>query len=127
MTPPIGTQKVIFIGNAHLVRQRVQYYDPTSDTFLPWSGPGTVSICTSSSDSAGVTTYTPIAGMGPFNLIQGLNGILYYEIPTSVVALLNTDAYINSVVYQVVIAGNSQELQSVQPLFVSPSRFPQPS
>lgn len=127
MTPPIGTQKVIFIGNAHLVRQEVRYYDPTSNTFLPWSGPGTVSICTATVDSAGVTTYTPIAGMGPFNLIQGLNGILYYELPTSVVALLNTDAFINSVVYQVVIAGNSNELQSVQPLFVSPSRFPQPS
>jgi|SRR6185437_2764317 len=126
MTPPLGTQKVIFIGNAHLVRHEVRYYDPVSNTFLPWSGPGTVSICTSSTDSAGVTTYTPIAGMGPFNLIQGLNGILYCEIPTSVVALLNTDAFINTVVYQVVIAGGSDELQSVQPLFVAPSRFPSP-
>lgn len=124
MTPPMGTVKCIFIGNAHLVRQEVRYYDPVSNTFLPWSGPGTVSICTATVDDAGAVAYTPIAGMGPFALIIGLNGILYYEIPTSVVELLNTDVFINTTVYQVVIAGNSDELQSIQPLLVSPSRFP---
>ena len=123
MTPPIGTVKCIFIGNAHLVRQEVRYYDPTTNTFLPWTGPGTVSICTAAVDAAGKVTYTPIAYMGPFNLNVGLNGILYYEIPTSVVDILNTDAYINTTVYQVVIAGAASELQSVQPLLVSPARY----
>lgn len=82
----------------------------------------TVSICTATVDTAGKVTYTPIAYMGPFNLNVGLNGILYYEIPTSVVDILNTDSYINTTVYQVVIAGNNSELQSVQPLLVS-SRY----
>ena len=85
-----------------------------------------MSICTAAVDGSGKVVYTPISGMGPFNLIQGLNGILYYEIPTTVVALLNTDVFINTTVYQVVIAGNSNELQSVQPLLVSPSRYPSP-
>ena len=124
MTTPMGTVKCIFIGNAHLVRVEVRYYDATTNSFLPWSGPGTVSICTAAVDAAGKVTYTPIAYMGPFTLNVGLNGILYYEIPTSVVDILNTDLFINTTVYQVVIAGNLSELQSVQPLLVSPSRFP---
>ncbi len=123
MTPPMGVQKCLFIGNAHLVRQEVRYYDAATNRYLPWSGPGTVSICTATVDTAGKVTYTPIAYMGPFNLNVGLNGILYYEIPTSVVDILNTDSYINTTVYQVVIAGNNSELQSVQPLLVSPSRY----
>jgi|ERR1017187_7806281 hypothetical protein len=125
MTPPAGLLKCLFVDNAYLVRQEVRYYDPASNTFLPWSGPGTVSICTASTDGAGKVTYTPIAYMGPFTLNVGLNGTLYYEIPTSVVNILWTDAYINTIVYQVVIAGNLNELQNVQPLLVSPSRPPQ--
>lgn len=125
MTPPAATQKCIFVGNAYLVRQEVRYYDAATNTFLPWTGPGTVSICTASVDSAGKVTYTPIAYMGPFTLNVGLNGILYYEIPTGTVDILNTDTFINTTVYQVVIAGASSELQNVQPLLVSPSRYPQ--
>jgi len=124
MTPPLGTVKCIFIGNAHLVRQEIRFYDPATNTFIPWTGAGTVSICTISVDGSGKATYTPIISMGPFTLVVGLDGILYYEIPVSVVALLNTDVFINTTVYQVVTAGNANELQNVQPLLVSPSRYP---
>lgn len=124
MTPPMGTVKCIFVDNAHLVRVEVRYYDAATNTFLPWSGPGTVSICTAAVDAAGKVVYTPIAYMGPFTLNVGLNGILYCEIPQSVVDVLNTDAFINTTVYQVVIAGNLNELQVVQPLLVSPTRYP---
>lgn len=124
MTPPLGTVKCIFIGNAHLVRQEIRFYDPSTDTFIPWTGVGSVSICTASMDTAGKVTYTPIAYMGPFTLNVGLDGILYYEIPVGVVDILNTDLFINTTVYQVVTAGNASELQNIQPLLVSPSRYP---
>ncbi len=126
MTPPAGTQKCIFIGNAHLVRQEVRSYDPTTNSFIPWAGPGTVAICTAAVDAAGKVVYTPIAGLGPFVLDIGTSGILYYEIPQSEVDdALNNDTFINTTVYQVTIAGNLNELQAVQPLYVAPSRYPQ--
>lgn len=125
MTPPAALLKCIYTRNAYLVRQEVRYYDAATNTFLPWTGPGTVSICTATVDSAGKVTYTPIAYMGPFTLNVGLNGILYYEIPTSVVNILDTDAYIGTTVYQVVTAGNLNELQNAQPLLVVSSRPPQ--
>jgi hypothetical protein len=124
VTAPSTVQKNIFIGNAYLVRQQLRYYDAISDSFLPWGGPAKVSFCTKVTDPVtGVVTYTPIAGMGPFNLNQGMSGTFYYEVPTSVVGLLNTVSYLNGFVYQVVTGGNSGELTDIQPLLVCPSRY----
>lgn len=122
---PAATQKNIYIGNAYLVRQQLRYYNGAADEYLPWSGPATVSFCTQAIDPVtGVVTYTPISGMGPFTLTQGLAGTFYLEVATSVVALLNVALYLNTVIYQVVIGGNLNELQDVQPLLVCPSRYP---
>lgn len=127
MTTAVATQKNIFIGNAHLAREDLRAYDAPTDSWLPWTGPSisaTVAICTQATDpDTGEVTYTPIAGMGPFNMLSVVAGVFYCIIPTSVVDLLNTPAYLNVLVYQVTLAGPNSELESVQPLLVNPSRL----
>ena len=128
MTPPVAFVKNCFIGNAYLVRQEIRYFNAALNGWSPWvSGPASVSLCTSATDPVtGVVTYTPIATLGPFSLVQGAAGTWYVEISASLItAALNKQAYLNQVIYQVVTAGASNELQDVQPLLVSPSRFPQ--
>jgi hypothetical protein len=125
MTPPVALLKSIFVGNAYLVRQQIRVYDAVLDQWVSWtSGPATVTLCTASVGVGGVVTYAAIAGLGPFSLVLGLSGTWFYEIPTSAVSLLNGAPYLGATIYQVVKAGALNELQNVQPLLVSPSRYP---
>lgn len=118
-------QKTINIGNAYLVRQELRYFDGPTNTFKPWTGPVTVRFCTRTQDPVtGVVTYTTISGMGPFSLVVATAGVWYYEVPTSVVALLNVVTYLGKLVYQLVEGGSASELQDVQPLLVVSDRSP---
>jgi hypothetical protein len=70
-------------------------------------------------------TALSIGATSPITLL-GAAGVWFVEISASLLtAALNKQAYLNQVIYQVVTAGASNELQDVQPLLVSPSRFPQ--
>lgn len=120
----IARQKLIQIGNAYLVRQELRYYDPATDSFLPWTGPATVRFATASIDSgSGAVTYTTIPGMGPYALVSALPGIFSFGVSSTVVEQLNVAAYLNTVVYQVVEGGAEAELADVVPLLVKPQRY----
>lgn len=127
MTAPAAQAKNLYIGNAHLVRQPLRTYDQPSDTIVPYvTGPVTVALCTRSINATtGVVTYTPIAGLGPFPMTQGgVPGVWSAVISSSAIAALNMPPYLNAIVYQVVSGGVASDLADVQPLLVSPSRYP---
>ena len=69
---------------------------------------------------SGVPTYTPIAGLGPFAMVQ-LGGVWagswYYITPATALAVLNADAYMNTTICHIVSAGGGSppNMMAVQP------------
>lgn len=125
MTPPVAMIKPIFVGNSHLAKGELRAYDGASNSWLPWAASATVRFCTMATDpETGEITYTTISGMGPFSLTPGVGAVFYYVVPTSVVDLLNVEAYLNQTVYQLMEGGPLSDLQVVQPLLVCPQRPP---
>jgi hypothetical protein len=123
-----NSPKPLYINNADLVREFLEYFDPASNGWLPWTGPATVTYCTRSVDSAGVPTYTPIASLGPFDMVPlggAQLGYFYYVTPSATIAALAAAPYLGSIVYCVIAAGSSQQLLAVQPRMVSPELNPQ--
>lgn len=126
-----GTPKPIYLNCADLAFETLEYFDPGSVGWLPWTGPATVTFCTKAVDAAGLATYTPIAGLGPFAMVAlgGANvGEFYYVTPTSAInAALANDTFVNQTVYQVVLGGSASppQCQAVQPRAVLTEYNPQ--
>ena len=119
--------KPLYLGNADLVREYLEYFDAGSNGWLPWTGPATATYCTKAVDADGLASYTPIATMGPLSLVPlgGANlGWFYYVTPASVIAALATDQYVNETVYIVIIGGSAEQLLAVQQSAVSPELNP---
>lgn len=119
--------KLLYLGNAHLAREALTYYDVGSDSYLPWTGtPATARFSLSPSGgayaSAGVYTPSTILAAGPFAMtMSGDVGTWVYVFP--VTALANFPA-VGTKVYQVVEAGPNNELRVIQAFVVTDPRPP---
>lgn len=113
----------IYPHNAHLVRVYLEQYDSTVNDWAAWDDATsvTVTICT---DKAGAS---PITGMGPFTLAavsaENYPGYYTYTLPASVTALLDTDTYRGTRVWQIVSAGANAEVKVATLLAVTLPRL----
>jgi hypothetical protein len=113
---PTTPAKPLFRGNAHLVRQQLQTLDPQGK-WVPISlVPAVVYLSLT-------PTGSPISGLGPFTADWNTAQDLVYTIPASVIDAGLSSIADNTVVYQVVEAGLSDEYRGVTPLRVSTPRF----
>lgn len=116
----ITTYKTIYTGNAHLVRQAIEIYDPATDRYIPFTGGTfTVSFATSA-DGTG-----PITGLQnlPLAAVAGEPGSYYAVIPPG--SLTPLVALVNTIVYQIVSGGPYNGLRDVTPFRVSTARWAQ--
>ncbi len=117
---PITTYKTIYTGNAHLVRQAVEIYEPNTDSYQPFvNGTFAVSFATAA-DGTG-----PIAGLQNIALAAatGEPGTYYTIIQAS--SLTSLVALAGTVIYQIVSGGPYNGLRDVTPLRVSSVRYAQ--
>ncbi len=116
-----ATPKPLYLNNDDLVREVLTYFDAPSDSWLPWtSGPATLQYAVRTFDAAGLAVYTPIAGLGPFSMIQlsGVNAGTWYAItPAAAINALASDLYVNTDIVHIVYGGSTSppNLMAVQP------------
>lgn len=113
------TIKTINPYNAYLVRQELTRYDAATNRYIPWTG--AAGLATFAEDEDGTV---PIAGLANFALVEsGVAGTYYAPIPTASANLLIP--YDGQTVYQIVTAGNNQDVTVVTPLRVTIPRWAQ--
>ena len=117
---PVTTYKTIHTANAYLVRQAIEVYDPTSDSYnAVTSGTFTVSFATSSDGSGAIAGLQNLA-LAP---ATGEVGTYYRVVQSSTLAALVP--YAGQVIYQIVSGGALADLQAVTPLLVTTPRWAQ--
>lgn len=114
------TRKTINPYNAYLARTELLRYVPATNTYEDWPGVTTASV-TFAEDDEGLV---PITGLANFTMAEsGVPGTYYAEIPSASVNLLMP--YDGTVIYQIVRAGNNQDIAAVTPLLVTIPRYAQ--
>lgn len=115
------TYKQLHIGNAFLARVAIEQYDATVNRYVPWPAGTTVTVsyCRSADGT------NPIAGLSnlPMAEVAGAAGTYALIVPSSLLAACAP--YDNQVIFQVVRAGSSQNMQVVTPLLVMAQRYAQ--
>lgn len=117
---PIVTYKTIYTNNAHLVRQAIDIYEPTTDSYEPFVG-GTFAVSfATAADGTG-----PITGLQNISLgsASGEPGTYYVVIQASSLAPLA--ALSGTIVYQIVTGGPYNGLRDVTPFRVAATRWAQ--
>lgn len=114
----MAQRKAIYLNNAWLARQELQYYNPATDSFEAWAGATpTVSFAT---DKLGTAMITPLIDL-PMTAATSKPG-LYYRV-LSATQLNALVGYVGQTVYQVTTAGAAGELKVVVPLLVTQPRY----
>jgi hypothetical protein len=113
---PTTPAKPIYRANAHLVRQQLQTLNASGRWVALVGVPARVFI-------AATPTGAPLSGLGPFTATFNTAGELVHTIPAASVDAGLAGIADNVVVYQVVIAGLSDEYRGVTPLRVTVPRY----
>lgn len=116
------TFKTINPANAYLARAAIERYNAATDAYIPWTGgePNvTVGFYTSAAGTGGITGLTDI----PLEEVAGAPGTYALAIPSSLLAAIVP--YTGQTIYQIVKAGQNQNLQVVTPLRVQVPRYAQ--
>jgi hypothetical protein len=115
-----ATSKQIHPNNAYLVRQALSKYDPTTNTYIVWTGAASVTAGFYE-DALGVTA---IAGLTGLNMTESsVTGTYYYVVPGTSTAVLAS--YAGETIYQIVTGGVQSDLKVVTPLVVTEPRYAQ--
>ncbi len=114
----ISTYKPIYIGNAYLVRSFVELYEPSTDTYDPYTGAGIVVSFARNSDGT-----NPIAGLQNLAMATEATGI--YHRVLSPADLTGITALAGQIIYQIVGGGPYNGLKAVTALKVSQPRWAQ--
>ena len=115
------TYKQINPKNAFLARQAIERYSFATNEYIPWTGGANVKVGYYL-DAAGAQ---PIAGMidFPMDEVAGEAGTYAFVVPSN---LMNGLMTMNgTVIYQIVTAGQSDNLKVVTPLKVTVPRWAQ--
>jgi hypothetical protein len=119
MPAPI-TAKEINPANAFLARQAIEVFDAATNRYIPWTGgTATVGYYTASNATGGITGLVDI----PMDEVAGAPGTYALAIPSALLAALAP--YAGQVIYQIVKAGPSQNVQVATPLRVTSPRWAQ--
>lgn len=121
MAAPI-TYKRIHTANAFLARQAIERYDAATNSYIPWvAGDPTVSVgyYTAVDGSGGITGLTGLQ----MEEVAGAPGTYALAVPSSLLTALTP--YDGQVIYQIVRAGATNNLQVVTPLMVTVPRWAQ--
>jgi hypothetical protein len=113
--------KTVHPANTYLARVEVQYWDPTDNTFIPWTG--TLAQVDFAEDAAGTV---PISGLTAIAMteVAAVPGTYAAEIPGP--TMDNLSGYVGDTVYQIVTIGDSlTDARVVTPLIVRDPRYAQ--
>jgi len=121
MATPV-TYKRIHTANAFLARSVIERYDATTDAYIPY---------TNGSATTTVGYYTGMDGTGaiagltglPMAEVAGAPGTYAATVPSALLTALTP--YDGQVIYQIVRAGATNNLQVVTPLMVTVPRWAQ--
>lgn len=126
---PITRLKTINPRNAYLARQAMLYFEPLTNTYLPWAGRTDVTVRFSTDPDGFTDTGYPDTLLGPYPMTETADpGVYYAEISGDDLsaALL---ARVGETIYQIVEANYGSYyngLTDVQPLLVVEPRAPLP-
>lgn len=113
----------LFVNNAFLARAYLTKYGVATNDYAAWADATNVQValCT---DREGDL---PIAGLGPFAMaavhVVNYPGWFFYVYTAALAALLDTNTYRGTTIYQRVTAGAAADLKAVTPFVVTEPRF----
>lgn len=119
---PTVTYKLIHTANAYLARVAIEVYNSTLDQYVAFVAGDptvTVSYCRSA-DGTNV-----ISGLNTLQMAEAVGAPGTYTLIVSTSLLAALAPYADQVIFQVVKAGVSQNLQVVTPLRVTVPRYAQ--